>query len=140
MNEEKVFKSYLKNIGLRFTPERKQILNQIFSIHEHFDVEKLYARLRRRKNEISRATIYRMIPHLVSSGLIKRVMRCREKDVYEHVFGHPHHDHLVCIKCGRVIEFIDEKIEALQSEVCKKYGFKSIEHRLGIRGYCSKCK
>ena len=138
--EEDKLKDFLRSKNLRLTPERKAILKAAFSMHEHFDVEKLYRNLRKEKKSISRATIYRAIPFLVESGLVKEVMRCLNKTQYEHVFGHKHHDHLVCIKCGRIIEFTNEKIEKLQDEVCKRYGFRPVEHRLGIRGFCQQCK
>lgn len=129
-------KNYLKSRGLRFTPERKIILKKIFSLHEHFDVEKLYEKLNK---QISRATIYRTLSLLVKSGLVKELFRCQEKTSFEHVFGHKHHDHMLCLNCNRIIEFREEKIEKLQKEICKKYNFTPIEHRLTIKGYCKKC-
>jgi len=129
-------KNYLKSRGLRFTPERKIILEKIFSLHEHFDVEKLYEKLNK---QISRATIYRTLSLLVKSGLVKELFRCQEKTSFEHVFGHKHHDHMLCLNCNRIIEFREEKIEKLQKEICKKYNFTPIEHRLTIKGYCKKC-
>ena len=139
MKEEKVFHTYLKKKGMKYTPQRRVILKAVFSIHEHFDAETLFVRLRSKRKDISRATIYRTLPLLIESGLIKGVIYCENKLIYEHVFGHIHHDHMICIKCGKVIEFRDERIEALQEEVCKKYRFKAVEHRLGIRGYCDDC-
>jgi Fur family ferric uptake transcriptional regulator len=140
VNQQVAFRNYLKSQGLRFTPERRLILEGIASINGHFDVEKLYAKLHRKAGEISLATIYRTLPHLIKSGLIKEVMRCQDRPQYEKSFGYPHHDHLVCIKCGRVIEFKDDVIENLQNRVCRRFGFKPIEHRLGIRGYCRNCR
>ena len=139
LNPEDKFRNYLKKKGLKFTPEREVILKEIFSLHKHFDIEFLYLRVCRKNKKISRATIYRTLPLLVESGLIVETFHCLGKGSYEHVFGHPHHDHMICLKCGKVIEFSNEKIERLREEVCRKYGFKSIEHRLGIRGYCKKC-
>jgi Fur family ferric uptake transcriptional regulator len=139
MGEDK-FKSYLKKKGLKFTPERKLILKEIFSLHKHFDVEDLFGRLRKKDKRISRATIYRTLPLLVQSGLIREALRRRDKVYYEHIFGHRHHDHLVCVKCGKTVEYVDKRIGKLQNEVCRKYGFRSVEHRLGIKGYCRKCQ
>jgi len=76
---------------------------------------------------------------LVESGLIVETLRCQGKVSYEQIFKHKHHGHLVCIKCGRVIEFRQEEIEKLQNAVCEKYNFKAVEHKLGIRGYCRRC-
>jgi Fur family ferric uptake transcriptional regulator len=139
MKFEERFKNYLKRRGLKFTPERQIILKGVFSIHYHFDVDKLYEILRKQGKTISRATIYRTLPLLVESGLVKEYFHCQGKTSYEHVFGHDHHDHLFCIKCGKIIEFKEKRIERLQDEICKKYEFKSLEHRLSIKGYCKKC-
>ncbi len=137
---EEKFLVYLKKRELKFTPERQAILQEVFSIHKHFDIEELFEKLRKRGEHLSRATIYRTLPLMVESGLIRETLRCRETVNYEHTFGHPHHDHLLCVKCGKVIEFKEEKIEKLQKAVCRKYNFTPVEHKLGIRGYCEKCK
>lgn len=134
------FKNYLVKKGLKFTPERETILEDVFTFHNHFDIDQLYEKIHKRDKSLSRATIYRTIPHLVNCGLIREVLRCQNRAQYEHTFGHEHHDHLVCIKCGNVIEFNEKRIEKLQDEICKKYDFTPVEHRLGIRGYCKKCQ
>jgi len=137
--EEKI-RYYLKEKGLKFTPEREAILETVFSLHRHFDVEELYDILRVNSKNISRATIYRTIPLLIESHLIQETMHCTGNTKYEHVYGHEHHDHIICIKCGSIIEFCDDRIENLQEEICKKFKFKAVEHRLGIKGYCIECQ
>jgi len=137
---KKKFIDFLDTKTLKFTPEREYILDAVFSIHKHFDVEDLFQTLKQQGKNISRATIYRVIPLLLESRLIKEILHCMGNVRYEHIFGHEHHDHLICIGCGKVIEFHEEKIEKMQEEVCKKYGFKSVEHHLGIKGYCKKCQ
>ncbi len=140
--ELKILKNYLNENNLKLTTERQIVLNAVFSIHNHFDVEELYYHIKRKnqKKHVSRATIFRTLPLLIKSGLIKDALRCQGRNYYEHTFGHNHHDHLLCVKCGKIIEFEDQKIEKLQEKVCKKYGFYPIEHRLGIKGYCINCK
>ncbi len=133
------FKSYLKSKELKFTPERQAILKEILFFHKHFNVDELYERLHRHTKNISRATIYRTLPLLIESGLVEETFHCQDKSSYEHIFGHKHHDHILCIECGKIIEFREEGIEKLQEMVCKKYDFHSIEHRLGIKGYCKEC-
>lgn len=133
------FRDYLESKGLKSTPERIAILEAVFSLHEHFDVDQLYERLRRRGVHLSRATIYRALPLLVESDLVRETFRCQDRASYEYIFGHEHHDHMLCIKCGKIIEFKEERIEQLQDEVCERYGFKPVEHRLGIKGYCKEC-
>ncbi len=140
VKQEAIFRDYLKVRGLKFTPERRLILEGIISLSGHFDIEKLYDKLHQKTREISLATIYRTLPHLIKAGLIKEVMRCQDKPQYERSFGFPHHDHLVCINCGKIFEFKDDEIERLQDRVCRRFDFRPTEHRLGIRGYCKNCQ
>ena len=130
---------YLKSHGWKLTAERRHVLEAVFSFHRHFDLDDIYDEARKRGARVSRATIYRTLPLLMESGLIREVFRCMDRPRYEHVYGHDHHDHMVCLGCGKIIEFKDERIEELQKEVCDKFGFESVEHRLGIRGYCTEC-
>jgi len=134
------FKNYLSRRGLRFTPQRRAVLEEVFSIHEHFDAEDLYNRLRNNGSGVSRATVYRTLKHLEECKLVREVLRCQGRAHYEHILGHAHHDHLVCVKCGKVIEFSEPAIEAQQRKICKRHGFKPLEHRLGIQGICEECQ
>ena len=138
--EKDIFRDYLNKRGLKFTHERELILKEVFARHEHFDVEALFQRLYQKDKRISRATIYRALPLLIDSGLISEAMRCKDRIYYEHIYGHKHHSHMLCIKCGKIIEFSDDKIEKLKGEICKKYGFKPVEYRFGIKGYCKDCQ
>ena len=137
---EQKFGEFLKSRGLKFTPQRRSILRSVFSLHEHFDVELLYRNLRKRGEKTSLATIYRMIPLLVESGMIKEALHRKGNVTYEHVYGHGHHDHLVCIVCGKTIEFFDEELERRKVDVCKKHGFEAADHRLTVNGVCSDCR
>jgi len=139
INRELVFKRYLNSKGFKFTPERKAILDSIFSLTGHFDMEKIQEKLRMKGEKISAATIYRSLPYLIHSGVIREVLRCENHPQYEIDVGRPHHDHLVCLNCGKVFEFRDDDIERLQNKICEKFEFKPLEHRLGIRGYCKGC-
>jgi len=76
---------------------------------------------------------------LVQSGLLREVIYGERHAHYEHVYGHEHHDHLVCNNCDKIIEFTEHRIEKLQEEVCKKYKFKAESHRLQIQGLCENC-
>lgn len=134
------FIEYLRLKELKYTPERKIILEEVFKLHTHFNSEILFEKICRRTKKISKATIYRTIPILIDSGLMKEVLRQNGRAYYEHTFGHGHHDHLLCVKCGRVIEFYNKNIEKLQERICNEYDFKPTDHKLGIRGYCKRCK
>ncbi|MDR4497663.1 MAG: transcriptional repressor [Candidatus Scalindua sp.] len=140
MNEvEEKFKEFIQSKGLKFTPERRLILNQVFENHGHFEVEELLFEMRKNKIRVSKATIYRTIALLVKCGLLREVIFGEKHTHYEHVYGHEHHEHLVCIGCGKIIEFSDHKIEKFQDEVCVKNKFKPETHRFQIMGYCEDC-
>ncbi|MCX6355217.1 MAG: Fur family transcriptional regulator [Candidatus Aureabacteria bacterium] len=138
-NPRDIFIAHLRRKGLFLTRERRLILEAIFSLRKHFDFDELYDTVKKRVGRVSRATIYRTIPLLIDSGLIRDVFRGTSGTQYEQVRGLEHHDHLLCVSCGSYIEFKDERIERAQQEVCKKHGFVSVDHKLGIRGYCRKC-
>jgi len=139
INAVQKFEEFLKLKELKYTSERKLIVKTILSFRKHFNVEELFEKLRKEGNYVSWATIYRTIPLLLKSGLITETLRCQGKTSYENIFNKKHHDHLVCISCGKIIEFYNEKIEKLQEEVCRQHNFVPIEHRLGIKGYCEDC-
>jgi Fur family ferric uptake transcriptional regulator len=135
-----IFQAYLHARGLKLTPERRVVFEAILSLKGHFDADTLFDWVRGREGKISRATVYRALPHFIAAGLVKEAIRAQGRTTYESMYGTEHHDHLVCIVCGAIIEFKDDRIEELQNRVCEKYGFKPLEHKLGIRGYCRKCQ
>ncbi len=136
---EKVFREYLKGKGLKFTRERELILKDISSRYGHFDPEELYIGMRKKGLKVSKASIYRTLPLLLESGLIEQVERTEKHAHYEQTFGRNHHDHMLCISCGNVIEFYSEALEDLQKKICRKKGFEGVTHTLEIKGYCGKC-
>ncbi|MGQ3686016.1 MAG: Fur family transcriptional regulator [Candidatus Loosdrechtia sp.] len=138
-SEEEIFKKYLALRKLKFTPERQAILNRVFANHKHFEVDELLVDLRNNDMRISKATIYRTLALLVKSGLLREVIFGERHAHYEHIYGHEHHDHLVCNSCGKIIEFSEPRIEKLQNEVCKNKKFKPESHRLQIQGLCEDC-
>jgi Fur family ferric uptake transcriptional regulator len=138
--EKDIFKKYLSERGLRFTPERERILEEAFLRHDHFDAEALFRVFYERGEDISRATIYRTLPLLVESGLVQEAMRCGERVCYEHIYGHRSHGHMICVKCGKIIEFENAGLEKIKKSVCEEYSFKPEEFRFGIKGYCKNCK
>ncbi len=137
---EKKFKFFLREKDLKYTPERKEIIKTVIYFNKHFDAEEIHQQLRKQKSYVSLATVYRTIPLLIDSGLIMETLHCREKVLYEKIYNRRHHDHLICIHCGKIIEFYNEDVEKLQDEICQQYHFQPTEHRLGIKGYCSECQ
>ena len=100
-----VFREFTAKKGLRNTPEREMIIDEMFAIHDHFDVDELYLRLKIKKKKVSKPSIYRLIPHLLESGLIQEAYFEEGHWHYEHIYGHEHHCHLRCLGCGKTIEF-----------------------------------
>ena len=137
--ERKLFREFLYRKGLKFTRERQRILSEVFAFHCHFAPEDLLESMRRKNAKVSKASIYRTLPLLVESGLIEQVEIKDKHARYEHTFGHGHHDHLICIKCGTVIEVFSPKLEAIQEELCREKRFSGITHTLEIKGYCRNC-
>ena len=133
------FREYIKEKGLRNTPERETIIDEIFSIHDHFDVDELFLRLRNKKKRISKASVYRTIPLLIDSGLIKEVFFEDGHLHYEHIYGHTHHCHLRCVSCGKIIEFADDQIGTIQARIGEKYSFAITAHRFELQGFCPQC-
>ena len=138
--EKIIFQNFLGEKGLKLTKERIAVLREVFSSHNHFEPENLYQRIKDSGSKASRASVYRTLNLLVESGLVEKVTRTEKSNVYEHTFGHTHHDHMICDGCGGIIEFYSEKLENLQKEICLGNGFDGKSHTLEIHGYCAECK
>jgi Fur family ferric uptake transcriptional regulator len=139
MDPIKKFREYIKDKGLRNTPEREMIVREIFSIHDHFDADELFLRLRNQKKIVSRASVYRTIPLLIESGLVKEVYFENGHLHYEHIYGHKHHCHLRCICCGKIHEFGADELARIESQIGRKHGFVVTSHRFEFLGYCAQC-
>ncbi len=137
--ETERFIEYIKAKGLRITEARQIIAEEVFNIHSHFSADELYLKMKRKQKSVSRASVYRTLEHLVDSDLVSKLVISGDRSLYEHVYGHTHHDHLVCLICGKIIEFENREIENLQNEICKKLDFKPVTHSLKINGHCSEC-
>lgn len=134
-----VFSQYLERRGLKLTRPRKQILESVFSLHEHFDAEQLHARMKSLSAEISLATIYRTLPLLVEAGLIQLSLRSASRDVFEHIFGHPKHIHWVCQNCGRVQETSLDALSKSLDREAQQIKFQRSEISVQVRGLCWQC-
>lgn len=140
MKDGGAFREFLKHKGLRLTHERESILRQVFATKgEHFDPEELHIALRQKEVNVSRASVYRTIPLLIEAGIIEEVERVDKHAHYELTYGREHHDHMLCLGCGKVIEFMSEEMEALQDRLCNEHSFTGDTHTLEIKGYCKKC-
>ncbi|MFH1369087.1 MAG: Fur family transcriptional regulator [Elusimicrobiota bacterium] len=137
--EELGLSEFIKQRGLRMTGQRKEILEYLFNCREHMSPEDLYIKLRAKYPKIGRATVYRTMKLLKDADLAVQVEFADGSKKFEHVHNKPHHDHMICLKCGTSIEFCSPKIEELQEEMARKEGFTAKKHRLELYGYCRKC-
>ena len=141
MREEiDLFRSFIRRKGLRNTPEREEIIGEIFATNDHFDVDELYLRLRSKGSRVSKASIYRNIPLIMECGLVKEVWHEDGHMHYEPMYGQSHHCHLRCIKCGKVVEFVEEELQVIEERLAERHDFLVVDHRLDVVGYCSTCR
>ncbi|MBM4287135.1 MAG: transcriptional repressor [Deltaproteobacteria bacterium] len=138
--ESDAFREFLVKKGMRVTPEREEILAEVFAEHEHFDVEELILRLRQKGKRASRASVYRTLALLVESGLVQEVFYEDGHMHYEHIYGHEHHCHLRCLKCRKIVEFRNGAVEEAEKRIGGEHNFEVTGHRLEILGFCPDCR
>ncbi|MBU4434909.1 MAG: transcriptional repressor [Alphaproteobacteria bacterium] len=119
--------------GMRMTDQRRVIARVLSSADDHPDVEELHRRAHAVDPHISIATVYRTVRLFEESGIIERHDFRDGRSRYEETPSH-HHDHLIDMKTGKVVEFVDEEIEALQNAIARKLGYKLVDHRLELYG------
>ncbi len=133
-------RSYLHQRGLKHSLKRDTITELFFRVDKHLSVEELYNEVKEIDPDISFSTVYRALKLLESAGLaISRKFRDGIMR-FEPVHPGEHHDHLICVKCSKIIEFNDKKIEDMQKQIIKKYRFRLLNYRLELYGYCDKCR
>jgi Fur family transcriptional regulator, ferric uptake regulator len=137
---ETLSRYFKENRALRATPERFAVLDAVLQIQGHFDAEGLYYRLISNGMKISKATVYNTLELLLKAGLVSKYRFAEKTSRYEKVLGRPQHHHMVCLQCGDIIEFVNEKLEQLQEEVCTERDFSPQSSSLQIFGTCSRCK
>lgn len=138
-SERQQFLDFIHDRGLRVTPERLTLFDEIYTQHGHIDADELLAAMKDRGLKISRATVYRNLELLVECGLVRKSRLGHDRHLYEHVHSGQRHDHLVCSECGRVVEFVSPGIEALQKEICRAHGFVPFSYSLQILALCEEC-
>jgi Fur family ferric uptake transcriptional regulator len=129
-----IFKSYLKKKNLKVTKERLVILEEVFARHDHFEADDLVLVFKQKNQNVSRATVYRTLDLLTQCGLVNKDNFGGQTAKYEHIYGHKHHDHIICIDDDTIIEFYDERIEKLQEEIAEKHGIKLTHHVMQLYG------
>ena len=135
-----IFRQYLKKNGMLKSKQREQVLEIFLKTESHPTIDDLYELAKKKNPKIGLATVYRAMKVICQAGL------AREGDFgdglrrFEHKYHHQHHDHLVCLKCGRVIEVMNPEIEKLQKSLAKKHNFTPLRHTMQIFGTCSACE
>ena len=131
---------FLSGQGLRSTSQRDAILDIFVSAGQHLSAEELYARVKKVHPGIGYATVYRTLKLFAEAGLAQERRFEDGFTRYEHTNPDAHHDHLICKNCGVILEFENERIEALQQDVARKHHFKVQNHKLELYGLCAGCQ
>ena len=124
----KILVKILKSEGLRYTDQRQAIWDEIRNSNEHRDAEDIYLKLKEGNVKVSRATVYRTIDVLVKNRLVRKMDVGEGRSLYEPRLDDEHHDHMICLDTGDIIEFYNKELEDLQDTIAKKHGYKVIRH------------
>jgi len=135
-----IFKEHLRQQGLKSTAQRDDIARVFFGSNRHISVEELYNAVKRVNPRIGYATVYRTMKLLTECGLaVERHFRDGEARYESLAEGHQH-DHLICERCGKIVEFEEPRIETLQADVARTFGFRSTGRKMELYGVCRECQ
>ena len=134
------FRRWLRDHNQPFTRQRELVAEEIFAADGHLSVEELRARLAGRGERVGLATIYRAMDTLVASGLVRGQDFGEGFRRFEPVGSRSGHEHLVCERCGRVIEFTSERLERMLHLLADEQGFQPDRHRVEVHGVCRECR
>ena len=124
----KILIQILKSEGLRYTEQRKAIWDEIRNSNEHRDAEDIYLKLKSNGVSVSRATVYRTIDVLVKNRLVRKMDVGEGRSLFEPRLDNKHHDHMICIDTGNIIEFYNEELENLQDKIAEENGYEVVRH------------
>ncbi len=133
------FQKVLESKGLKSTQQRHFIAETFFKTNTHVSLDELLKKVKRKTPNIGYATVFRTMKLLTETGLAMERQFGDGQTRFENVPQDGHHDHLICIKCAKIVEFQNQVIEDLQAETANKYGFKIVRHKLELYGYCTDC-
>src|SRR5919112_2074906 len=129
-----VFRRYLHEQKLKFTPERAMMLDAVLRKEGLFEPEQLVEDLKKLGHRVSRATVYRSLAHLQDAGVLKQFFSKNRQSYYEVIAGRQAYDYLICVATGPVIEFSSEKLRNLRDEICAEHGFDPLSHQFHVYG------
>lgn len=129
----------LHDKGLKVTTPRLRILHMLEDSKQHLRAEDIYQVLRTDGDEVGLATVYRVLAQFEAAGIVKKHHFAEGHAVFEMDRG-AHHDHLMCVKCNKVEEFVDSEIEARQESIAKRFGYEITDHSLYLYGICQNCQ
>jgi Fur family ferric uptake transcriptional regulator len=138
--EYKIFEAHIRKKNLKHTEQRMQVLITFLETERHLTVEELYLLVRKKYPSIGYATISRTVKLLCDCGLCSELKVEDGVTRYEHLYGHDHHDHLICVECGSFVEVMSPEIERLQEKLAEENDFIIERHRLELYGECKKCR
>ena len=139
MDAKAKFAQFVVHHGFRHTDQRDQVLGVFLGTEKHVTVQELYDLVRKKDKGIGYATVARTVKLMCDSGICRQVDFGDGSQRYEHKYGHEHHDHLICLKCGKFEEIYSPKLERIQNELVKKHGYIQENHKLDIFGLCPRC-
>jgi Fur family ferric uptake transcriptional regulator len=133
------FDQFLRQKGLRRTNQRDELVNVFLRTERHVSTQELFDIVRKKHKDVGYATVARTLKLLTECGLCRVVDFGDGVQRFEHKYGHEHHDHLICTKCGKFVEIYSKKLEKLQADLIKKHGYVQEYHKLDIFGICPQC-
>jgi Fur family ferric uptake transcriptional regulator len=133
-------RAFVKAKGLHESKIRDLIVETFLSAQDHLGLDEILDRVRAKNPGVGMATVYRTMRLLEEAGLVQTRNFNAGPTLYEMVLGRPHHDHLICQRCGLIVEFVNEPIERMQEKVAEQHGFELLRHRHELFGLCKDCR
>lgn len=134
---KKKFLDFVQSRKIRLTAQRKAIIDAAFATDKHFTAEELTEWARHQDQSVSRATVYRTLPLLTASGLVREMDFGKDHKFYDPNYdNHPNHNHIICKDCNKIIEFESDKIGEMEEEISRELGFVIQSHRVQIIATC----
>jgi len=140
MNELVKFEDYLRAQGQKMTRPRRVILEAFLGTEGHLTIDDILREAKKTDAGIGQATVFRTIRLIAAAGLAREALQEDGARTFDHLADHPHHDHLLCVGCGRIIEFLSPRIEKEQQKIFVRYGFEPRGHMMELLGLCPECQ